>query len=121
MGTQGQLREKPFRDALRKAKLCADVDARRLDKVANALVKKAALGEVAAIKEVADRLDGRVPYKIGGDEEGDPVSVIVTGVPHLWRLRKVAEASAADSCQAAIRAVSCSTLDMKVTRSIGVS
>ncbi len=37
--------------------------------------------EVASAKEVADRLDGRVPYKMGGDEEGDPISVIVTGVP----------------------------------------
>jgi hypothetical protein len=30
-------------------------------------------------------LDGRVPYKIGGDEEGQPVGVIVTGVPRAGR------------------------------------
>jgi hypothetical protein len=42
-------------------------------------------GEMSTIKEVADRVDGRVAYKMGGDEEGDPVRVIVRGVPRTGR------------------------------------
>ncbi len=42
-------------------------------------------GEHSTIKELADRLDGRVPYKMGGDEEGEPISLIVTGVPRAGR------------------------------------
>jgi hypothetical protein len=42
-------------------------------------------GEIANIKEIADRLDGRIPYKMGGDEEGEPTSIIVTGVPRPGR------------------------------------
>jgi hypothetical protein len=83
--SKGQLRDKPFRDALRKAIMRADGDERRLDKIATALVRKAAMGDVSAIKEVGDRIDGRVPYKMGGDEEGQPVGVIVTGVPRAGR------------------------------------
>jgi hypothetical protein len=39
--------------------------------------------DTAAAKEIADRLDGKVPQAVGGDDELDPISVrtIVTGVP----------------------------------------
>src|SRR5262245_26554875 len=30
-------------------------------------------GDVAAIREIADRLDGRVPQAIVGDDESDPI------------------------------------------------
>jgi hypothetical protein len=35
---------------------------------------------VAAIKEVANRLDGKMPQGIVGDDELPPVGIIVTGV-----------------------------------------
>jgi hypothetical protein len=35
----------------------------------------------ATAKEVADRLDGKVPQGIGGDDDLPPVNIIVTGVP----------------------------------------
>jgi len=40
------------------------------------------MGEVAAIKEIAHVhwIDGRVPYKMGGDKEGTPVTMIAIGV-----------------------------------------
>jgi hypothetical protein len=80
-----RLRDKPFKDALRKAVARTDGDVRRLDKIAIALVAKACLGDVHAIKEIADRLDGRVPYKMGGDDKGEPLSIIITGVPRPGR------------------------------------
>jgi hypothetical protein len=39
----------------------------KLRKVADALVDKALTGDVPAIKEIADRLDGKVPQAIEGE------------------------------------------------------
>lgn len=47
----------------------------RLRAVADALVEKAMGGDVPAIKEVADRLDGKVPQALVGDSEHDPIQV----------------------------------------------
>lgn len=52
-------------------------DKTKLRAVADALVDKAMSGDVAAIKEVADRLDGKVPQGVVGGDEGDnPISFI---------------------------------------------
>ena len=48
----------------------------KLRAVADALVEKAMAGDVQAIKEVADRLDGKVPQGvIGGDEDDNPIAI----------------------------------------------
>jgi hypothetical protein len=50
----------------------------KLRAVADALVDKAMNGDVQAIKEIADRLDGKVPQGvIGGDEDDNPLSIKV--------------------------------------------
>jgi len=61
----------------------------KLRAVADALVDRAMAGDVQAIKEVADRLDGKVPQAVVGDEEHDPINlvarierVIVDDAPH---------------------------------------
>lgn len=41
----------------------------KLRDVADALVSKAIDGDIQAIKEVADRLDGKVPQAVIGDED----------------------------------------------------
>ena len=47
--------------------------------VAQALVDKAKTGDVPAIKEIADRLDGKVPQGlIGGDEDDSPIVIKAT-------------------------------------------
>ena len=52
-------------------------DKTKLRAVADALVDKAMNGDVQAIKEVADRLDGKVPQAVvGGDEETDPIRLL---------------------------------------------
>lgn len=50
----------------------------KLRAVADALVNKAMTGDVPAIKELADRVDGKVPQAVVGDDEHDPVSVVAT-------------------------------------------
>lgn len=55
----------------------------KLRQVADALIEKAATGDVQAIKEIADRLDGKPAQQVvhSGDDEGGPVKMIITGVP----------------------------------------
>jgi hypothetical protein len=68
----GPKREKPFRDALMLAIKDAEAkenSPRALRRVAEKLLEEAADGNVQAIKELADRLDGKVPQ---GIENGDP-------------------------------------------------
>jgi hypothetical protein len=47
----------------------------RLRAVADALVMKAMDGDVPAIRELADRIDGKVPQGIVGDDEHDAIRV----------------------------------------------
>lgn len=51
-------------------------DKTKLRAVADALVEKAMAGDVQAIKEVADRLDGKVPQAVVGDDDLDPINLV---------------------------------------------
>ena len=68
---------KPFRDALIIALKEAGTDLPRLRKVASRLISVAEKGNVAAIRELADRLDGKVPQAITGEDGGDIVLQVV--------------------------------------------
>ena len=50
--------------------------------LANALIDKARQGDVTALKEMADRLDGKVAQAVVGDDGSEPITLrtIVTGV-----------------------------------------
>jgi hypothetical protein len=72
----GRPKTKPFKDALRKAIETAGDDNKALKLVAAALLAKAQEGDVPAIKEIADRLDGKVAQPISGDDEGDAIKVV---------------------------------------------
>ena len=65
----GPKREKPFRDALLMELKAAGEDHKTLRRIARAVISRAEEGEIQAIKEIADRLDGKVPQ---GIENGDP-------------------------------------------------
>lgn len=67
----GRSKEHPFRDALRMEIAAAqrDGDLSWLRKIAVALLAKAADGDVVAIREVADRLDGKPVQSV---EIGEP-------------------------------------------------
>lgn len=71
----GRPKDKPFRDALRQ-ELAAlgDDDPRTLRRLARKLLESASGGDnsLAAIKEVADRLDGKPAQAIIGGDEDDP-------------------------------------------------
>jgi len=55
----------------------------KLRAVADALVDRAMSGDVQAIKEIADRIDGKVPQGVVGGDEGDnPIitEIVIRGV-----------------------------------------
>ena len=49
----------------------------KLRAVADAVVKEAIGGNVAAINTIADRIDGKVPQGHGGDDDLPPINALV--------------------------------------------
>lgn len=80
MGMGRPPKEKSFANMLNIAikEAVAGSDKTKLRAVADALVEKAMSGDVQAIKEVADRIDGKVPQAVVGDAEHEPVTLKVT-------------------------------------------
>jgi len=67
---------KLFRDALLVAIKKADLEGvEAIQRIAYKLVSQAETGDVSAIREIADRIDGKVPQAIGGTDELDPLVV----------------------------------------------
>ena len=63
-------------------KLAVQEDAAKLHLVANALFEKAADGDISAIKELGDRLDGKAQQEnvISGDMDNPIMIQVVTGI-----------------------------------------
>lgn len=55
----GPYADKLWREALRRAVLKRVEKAQRLDRIADAVVGKAEMGDIASAKEIGDRLDGK--------------------------------------------------------------
>lgn len=68
-------KDKPFREALRKRIAQAKERPGVLERIAGVLLKQAEAGDVQAIKEVADRLDGKVAQSLKSDSEGGPLQI----------------------------------------------
>ena len=68
----GRKAEKPFKDALRMELAAAGEDQKALRKVAKVLIKKAQDGDMQAIKELGDRIDGKVAQQVNhADNTGE--------------------------------------------------
>ena len=72
-----QNKDKPFGDALRMEIAAAGDNRKALRDVAKALIDKAKEGDVTAIRELGDRLDGKPAQAIGGDDELGPIKNIL--------------------------------------------
>jgi hypothetical protein len=57
----------------------------KLREVADALVREAIGGNVAAIREVAERLDGKVPQALVGDDDSDAINIVTRVVREIVR------------------------------------
>lgn len=75
----GRPKAKPFKDALLMEALAAErgEDCQALPGSlrwnARRLLEQ---GEVSSIREIADRLDGKVPQAVVGDDESDPINLV---------------------------------------------
>lgn len=72
----GRPKEKPWRDALNMA--LKDGDGLRLRRIADAVVTLAETGDMQAIKEIGDRLDGKPAQQtiVTGDEDGGALNLV---------------------------------------------
>lgn len=74
---RGGSAQKPFADALRMEIAAAGKEHKKLRQIAKALLNEAANGNLKAIKEVADRLDGRPAQAVEmAGRDGGPVEII---------------------------------------------
>ena len=77
-GNKNSTREKRVWGKIVK-KLAIQEDYKKLHAVANALYAKAENGDISAIKELGDRLDGKAMQEISGGDE--PITIkVVTGI-----------------------------------------
>src|SRR5215813_374558 len=88
---RGQQRDKIYREALRLelADMSEGIDLKKLREIARRHIEKAAAGDMQAIKELADRLDGK-PAQIlehsGPDSE--PITKVVNEFVHVYETRE---------------------------------
>lgn len=96
----GRRKEKVFYTALQiELKAVEPDDQRGLRKIARNLIEQAEAGDIQAIKEIRDTLDGKPAQAIIGDNEADPVNVYT-------RLERViTHQRLADTDEPSIRAV----------------
>lgn len=77
--SRGQQRDKPFRDALR-LEMKALENGEVIEHPKGSLRWNAQMllmkGEINSIREAADRLDGKVPQAIVGDDDEAPIRVV---------------------------------------------
>jgi hypothetical protein len=78
-------KDKPFRDALRAALDEGGEERITLGAIAHALLTQAVAGNAQAIREVADRLDGKVPQAIGGVDENDNLTPLTAAINMFGR------------------------------------
>ncbi len=72
----GARKPRAFEAELRMALKAVDAtDRDGLRRVADRLIEKAIEGDVSAIREIADRIDGKVPQAIGGDSSLDALVI----------------------------------------------
>ncbi len=65
-GNKNATKNKPWSDAIRKA----IIQGKSLDTIAKKLIAKAVAGDLLAIKEIGDRLEGRPQQSIVGADDG---------------------------------------------------
>lgn len=81
----GRKQEKPFRDALRMEIAEAGGKPQALRNIAKKLIEMAEEGDMQAIKEFADRIDGKVPQGIVGKDEDSPIEMVNRIERHIVR------------------------------------
>lgn len=69
VGNKNATKNRPWEEALRRALLAED--GQKLRALAEKLIERALSGEVSALREIGDRVDGKVPQAVTGVDGGD--------------------------------------------------
>ena len=91
---RGQQRDKIYREALRLelADMSEGVDLKKLREIARAHIEKAASGDMQAIKELADRLDGKPAQMLEhSSPDSEPITKVVNEIVHVYETREQIE------------------------------
>jgi len=78
---KGAKSDKLWRDAIQRAvkrRLDGTDEPQALDRLADKLVAKGLEGDIPAIKEIGDRLDGKPAQSIMTDDENGPIKLEIT-------------------------------------------
>ena len=86
---RGQQRDKIYREALRLelADMSEGIDLKKLREIARTHIEKAAAGDMQAIKELADRLDGRPAQILEHTAPDRQLTKIVKEIVHVHETR----------------------------------
>ena len=79
IGNKNATKNRPWAEAINRALLAED--GKGLRKLAERLIDKASEGDVTALKEIGDRMDGKALQAITGADGGAVKVEVVTGVP----------------------------------------
>ena len=71
IGNKNAVKNKIWSDAIRRAVL----QGKKLDSLANAIITAAEGGDISALKEIGDRLEGKVTQTISGED--GPVELVI--------------------------------------------
>jgi hypothetical protein len=85
---RGQQRDKIYREALRMELAAAGDNMKKLREIARVHIERAASGDMQAIKELADRLDGRPAQFLEHDSPDTPVIRFVREIVHVTETRE---------------------------------
>ena len=87
---RGQQRDKPYREALRMELAAAGEDMKKLREIARVHIARCEAGDMQAIKELANRLDGRPALQIleHSDPDSSPIRKIVHEFVHVHETRE---------------------------------
>src|SRR5262249_16766536 len=81
---RGQQRDKPYREALRMELAAAGADMKKLREIARMHIARCEAGDMQAIKELADRLDGRPAQSLEHSGPGSsPIEKIVREIVYI--------------------------------------
>lgn len=79
IGNKNATKNRPWAEAINRALLAED--GKKLRALAERLIDKASEGDVTALKEIGDRMDGKAMQAITGADGGNLKVEVVTGVP----------------------------------------
>src|SRR5262245_16311787 len=86
---RGQQRDKPYREALRMELAAAGEDMKKLREIAKVHIARCEAGHMQAIKDLADRIDGKPAQALEHSvPDSEPITKVVNEIVHVYETRE---------------------------------